>query len=321
MLAIMAAVLISVGAVAAGVQAVNREEAQEQLAVTDQEASFWQVIAGEEPGTASNVSNHLARDLRAIINDDDALEAFRGHSNRYGGITSAIGFDPFDGTGQSCVECGPLSASTLANIRSIRDGNLDDVLGAVEVVEVDEGFTLTPFGWSVATTIALLWVFGGPATLLLAHKWAQSSMWVQHGHAPYVRSFADLKWDNNGKQQFEKLLLTITAPTFIFPWRFYQDRTRDRWMDKVRVDFPDQWAVIEQVNEYLPKVKDADRRLELEEQRDTVLAELESLTRAYGQLDRPLGRDVELDYLMEGLERARDDLKMRREVRDEVDSW
>jgi hypothetical protein len=115
--------------------------------------------------------------------------------------------------------------------------------------------------------------------------------------------------------------LTITAPTFIFPWRFYQDRTRDRWMDKVRVDFPDQWAVIEQVNEYLPKVKDADRRLELEEQRDTVLAELESLTRAYGQLDRPLGRDVELDYLMEGLERARDDLKMRREVRDEVDSW
>lgn len=87
---------------------------------------FYRVIAGEEDASAPTVENKLALDLKPLSRGE--LSRFQGNSNAYGGITDALGVDPFDG---SCgIECGHLTGAVQGNVTRAKSGAVGVVIAS-----------------------------------------------------------------------------------------------------------------------------------------------------------------------------------------------
>lgn len=100
---------------------------EDDIALAEKREHFYRVVAGDVDGFAPGPGNKLGRDLREI--DAESLDSFTGDSNRYGGITDDLGFDPFNGV--DCSECGPLDRDVIDDVTAIKEGNLDEVLDRI----------------------------------------------------------------------------------------------------------------------------------------------------------------------------------------------
>lgn len=246
-------------------QAMQDNKTEQVAQVSAREADFWRLVAGETDG-GNIIATSLARDVRNAI-EEDRLETFRGHSNTYGGITEAAGFNPF--TDEGCRECGPLNAETLAEARLVGEGRLDVVLDSLEVEVVDDGYTLTP-GEAPYWMLALyVWVIGGPFLLWWASKTQDIPL-----------SELDLNFDN-GKAIPEKSMLVVSAPTLMVPYVLWRRANKRKFAEKIEQSFP----------EYTAALNDADRILrhrpnpELQAVRDDLAAELERACRSRNDND------------------------------------
>lgn len=139
---------------AAGVNAGARDKAEEKIEQNLKLEHFYRVVAGETSGQESGPANKLARDLKDL--EATALNSFVGDSNRYGGITEDLGFDPFNGV--DCSECGPLDRQVVEDVEQIKAGNLAVVIVRIQSEEVleDEMPGLPGLLW-------VLWIVSLPA--------------------------------------------------------------------------------------------------------------------------------------------------------------
>lgn len=136
------AMVLSAWAIFAGVSSHNENaRANEQRAAAAKVEHFYLVVAGQLSGAEPGPANKLARDLRELtVPSGDTYEAtlsrFRGDSNRYGGVTRELGFDPFEGP--NCSECGPLDVAVQENVVVIHNGGIDTVIEEIEAGIVDD---------------------------------------------------------------------------------------------------------------------------------------------------------------------------------------
>lgn len=283
------ALSLTIGAVSA----IDRNDAQERAEVAQQEAHFWQVVAGEAPGSSPTVDNRLARDLSEILGDTDAINDFRGSSNLYGGISSEIGFDPFDGTGQSCVECGPLDQEVRENLALIDAGRLEDVLTPLDVDVPSTGLEFTPFGWSVSSSLLVLWLLGGPVAFFGAAR--QDEGWEDG-----LREAGDA----------EKIQLIALAPTLFLPVMVWSHVHNKRLRRKLERTFPDLVHELDSIDSQLDRLPQTDQVKEIRKFRDDVFVELRS---------QATGEDLSDDQVQD-LQRKLEDanvwLKHRKEALD-----
>lgn len=154
------AVVLSVWAIVAGVSSHNENaRANEQRAAATEVEHFYLVVAGERSGAEPGPANKLARDLRDLtVPSGDTYEAavsrFRGDSNRYGGITRDLGFDPFEGP--NCSECGPLDVAVQENVVVIHNGGIDTVIEEIEAgIPDDEPISGPPLWLWIALLMSL----------------------------------------------------------------------------------------------------------------------------------------------------------------------
>lgn len=158
-----------------GYQAINHHAQSQTAKAANNRIHFYKVIAGEESGGTPSVDNTLAKDLKTRLGPQGAgalpepITAFRGNSNAYGGITEAIGQDPFDESGLSCFECGPLDQETQANLLLVKHGQIDVVIQKT-AIHVSTGYTLTPWGIGILA-YGLLWAVGLSAFFFGAPTW------------------------------------------------------------------------------------------------------------------------------------------------------
>lgn len=271
---------------AAGIsQAVSHDRHETAVEVVEERAHFYRVIGGEESASSPTVDNTLAAELRDRLGPVNtnatelpaAIDNFRGDSNAYGGITDAIQMDPFDETGLSCFECGPLSAEFKDKLLEIKKGNVEQVIHSeLPTPESTPGYTFTPGGISTASYVGLLWLVGGPLTLLLAHRRLKD-------RSDYVRHFGDLSWtfDTNAE-----LALTAMSPSFLIPYLALRRANRRRFERQVRERYPDPMRWVDEVDHMIeripPRELDNPEVLQLQAHRDELVAELSSLTRAKG---------------------------------------
>jgi hypothetical protein len=243
---------------------VQYNNAQTNYRVSQREGQFWLAVAGEGSDTMPVVASSLARDLNEILGNEDAMGSFIGSSNRYGGITEAVGFDPFDSTGLRCNECGPLSAYTVRQMENIDDGGIAQVLGAVVQTEPVQEYRLTPFGASFAGTFFLSWMFIGSASLLLAAKLSGVKL-------------RELDWDySNGKQVPEKIVMTALAPPVLAYVKGFHWSYSNRLDKKLREQFPEQMELVSKADELLEGSLPDHQVAVLRERREKLFAELTS---------------------------------------------
>lgn len=122
---------------------------------------FYRVVAGQSESDSPTVADQLASDLRAKLGPVSAqsrslpaaIESFRGDPNVYGGITGALGADPF--TSGDCAECGPLTSSVKAKLLQVKQGRLEEVLA--EEAAHKPGINS---GWYAA----IVWLLAGAGT-------------------------------------------------------------------------------------------------------------------------------------------------------------
>lgn len=138
----------------AGANSKERERVQDAQALLSKREHFYLVIAGRSPGAEPGPANRLARDLRDLPVED--VSTFTGDSNRYGGITSELGFDPFDGV--DCSECGRLDGDVVYDTVEIKNGNIDTILSNHEAHIEPADTRPSPGGY-----IFFLWVLALPA--------------------------------------------------------------------------------------------------------------------------------------------------------------
>jgi hypothetical protein len=300
----VAAVLLAVTSVVGVAQILDQNEATSEQKAAQNETQFWRVVAGEAGDTSPTVDVLLARDLRSLSASD--VEQFRGDSNRYGGITDAIGYDPFDETGLNCFECGPLDPYTKRNLTLIRQGNIDQVVAALEVEGPDEGLTLTPGGVSFLSYFAALWIVGGPFTLLAAHWLAK---FTNERYAA-LRRFGDLFIEDDGPSRE----MVLYAPTFWGPYEIYRRSTKQRFQDRVRDTFPLQMEELDRFDRALERAPvDPDTWTLLQSRRNEVMRELESQTRS-GE-----GTDDSVNALMSQIATVQEYLEARTEAKKELE--
>lgn len=286
------------------VQVLDRNDATAAQDAAQDEAQFWQVVAGEANSASPTVDVLLARDLRDLSASD--VNQFRGDSNRYGGITDAIGYDPFDETGLNCFECGPLDPYTKANLALIARGGIDQVVDSLQVEAPDEGLTLTPGGVGSLGYLFALWMIGGPFTLLAAH-WA--AKFTNERYAA-LRKFGDLFTEDDTPPRE----MVLYAPSFWLPYSLYRISTAQRFQDKVRDTFPLQMEELERFDRALDHAPvDADTWALLQTKRNDVMRELESQTRS-GQ-----GTDDSVNALMSQITTVKEYLDARTEAKKELD--
>lgn len=116
-----------------------------------EQVDFWSLVEGGGVNSPSP-ENRLARDLadRLGPDDPDATELpeeiidFRGTSNAYGGVTEAIGVDPFSGAG--CDECGPLSDDSLNALLLIKQGRQVELYQELQTDLQDTDWNMTWYG-------------------------------------------------------------------------------------------------------------------------------------------------------------------------------
>lgn len=304
--AVLFAVLAAAGTAAGTAQAIDHHTTRNEIAAAGNRAHFWRVIAGEEAPNAPTVDNALAKDLKERLGPidrnaselPDEIKEFRGSSNTYGGITDAIGTDPFDSQGAPCLECGPLDAETQRNLLEIKRGHVNDVLRR-DTPLLDETYTLTPWGLSGVETAGLIWVVGGPLTLVYALKRTRAK---------------GLDWRLDGNDPAAKALIQFIAlPAFAVHRPVHAIRRR-RFLKRVRECYPEHTALLAEVDHMLDRASlrygDEQRVIAVQAARDELQQQLESLTRS-----REAG---DLDVLVENMESRLVDIKQSLEIRKEV---
>lgn len=296
-------VLVTVTGVAAAGQAIQKDKQTEAQKAAESEVRFWRVVAGVEAGSSPTVDVLLARDLRGLSSSQ--VNEFQGNSNRYGGITDAIGYDPFDETGLDCLECGPLDPYTKQNLSTIRQGGLEQVLDSIVVPSPSTGLALTPLGMSVPLYLILLWAVGGPFTLAGAHYAAK---FTNERYAA-VRRFDDL-WTEDETVSREQVLL---APTFFLPYLLYRSAIHRNFQQRVRDMFPQQMEAIDSFDRALERAPvDLGQWQILREKRNEVVRELESQTRS-GE-----GTDDDISRLMKSIQDVGEYLSIREDAKREL---
>lgn len=240
------AVILGVSLVSGGAQAfIEHPHAEAQVERVATERHFWNAIAGNESVSAASVENQLAMDLAAT----DDLSSFRGDSNRYGGITDAIGFDPFDGTGQNCSECGPLKSDVREQVELAKSGKVSQVLASVDASPDTSSVSLTPFGVGFVTYAFALWVLIGYSSYLLALMITKE------------KAQADLRsW--------------LSAPLVALSVYLRQRNERNEIRERVSSVFPDAYATIDRVDKFLRELPDNESTRALRLKRNEVEAEL-----------------------------------------------
>lgn len=139
---------------AAGVNAGTEDQFSDDVAQMEKVEHFYRVVNGDLSGQEPGPVNKLARDLREL--SADRVLDFTGDSNRYGGITSDLGFDPFNGV--DCSECGQLDTQIVLDVLAIKEGELDSVLERLES-EIDQPSTLA----EPPDVLWILWILSLPA--------------------------------------------------------------------------------------------------------------------------------------------------------------
>lgn len=284
-------------------QVVQHGERESLVASAARQEQFWTEVAG--PTARQSVGARFARDIRELRGSQ--VDTFRGNSNTYGGVVDEIGFDPFDRTGLNCDECGPLSGDTRTRLASVQGGGLSSVLTDIHVDPL-VGYEFTPFGWPVLSVLTLTWVLGGPPTLAVAHLKLRTTR-----PSAYVRNFGDIQWE---RLRPEGVCLVFLNPVVLSAFMLNRRLARARFRDRVREAFPEHMAVLDEVNERLHHL-DLSPGLqgELEAERDAVLAELESHTRAGLTREDPLVDH----YLLSSLKGVRENLELRAEAKQELE--
>lgn len=287
-LRILAGILGCIAAVtgtAGIVQAVTHNDVRHEVAIAQQRAHFWRVIAREEEPNTPTVDNRLAKDLRDRISPGSSslppdITEFRGTSNAYGGISDAIGYDPFENESLACRECGPLDARTKRNLLLIQEGQVEQVV-ANDVPQLDTSYTLTPNGMSVLAWGALLWAVGGPLSLFAAHRRAMAIP------AYGIRQFGDLSWALSDYNNGTRLAIMLSAPTFFLPYLSWRGITARRFERKMQEQYGSEMATVREIDRTLGLVSlrhgDDVRVRTLQADRDALVEEIQSRTRASEQ--------------------------------------
>jgi hypothetical protein len=121
----------AVGGALSLVQVLRDRTQHRKAAEANAQNVFWAIVAGRSSGVAgSGPGFRLARDLNTLLGPigagqttlPPAILSFRGNVNGYGGASRALGFDPFDETGQPCHDCGPLSQEMLRDLLLVKTG-------------------------------------------------------------------------------------------------------------------------------------------------------------------------------------------------------
>lgn len=185
------ALLLAWSGLAAGVNAGSDDNYDERRQIALKQQQFWSIVAGEQ-GAPVGVFGKLASDLRDL--EIEKLGGFRGDSNRYGGISEELGFDPFNGT--NCSECGPLDQEVINTVVDVKSGRLGVVLTDLQPEEPDTA--PHPPGW-----LWILWVIAGPASLggiYLVDKRREERKYSEFGEEMALvrsleRASEDLPWE------------------------------------------------------------------------------------------------------------------------------
>lgn len=219
---VLAVILTLTGVAGIWQASVGHPAIERQAERVAAERHFWRAVAGEESTSAASVENQLAQDLASTPKSE--LGSFRGDSNRYGGITDAIGFDPFNGSGQNCSECGPLKESVRSRVALAKSGQVGQVIASVPVPNTDPAFVLTPFGIS-----AFVWVTG---------------IWLLVGHASYLAA--------GGTKRDARMWISapgLAAWSSTTAWKAEQAER-----SKVSAVFPDAMQQIDEIDDFLSKL-------------------------------------------------------------------
>lgn len=221
--------------------------------------SFYAMVDGRAPLNGATVDVALASDLKTLLGAHDgralpqSITTFQGTSSSYGGITGIVGFDPFNAAGQQCHECGPLTPKMLTVLSDIKSGH-DKGLFAEIKVPAPKPVRTTPLGMSWVAWLFILWFGFG-----------------------YLVGLSSAAWNRAEFKAVEKpsVALWLLTPTF---WAgrigsHWQSRTsQDR---KLRKQFPQQMAAIDQVNRLLSHTS-GPKATALRMKRDQVLGQLQT---------------------------------------------
>lgn len=276
------AVIMAVTLVSGGGQAfVERPHAEAQAERIATERHFWNAIAGRESSASASVENQLAMDLAA----SEDLSSFRGNSNRYGGITDAIGYDPFDGSGQNCSECGPLKSEVRTKVELAKAGKVDQVLSSVPAPPDTSTLSLTPFGFSLVVYAFVLWVLIGYTSYIAAQVIAKE------------------RWGSD-------LRAWLTAPLVALAVTLQRHNKESEVRERIASAFPDAIRTIDEVDKFLRRLPDGETKRALRAQRDEVQAELQRQS-AGDDSDRD---EVALRNMTDSLAAVQEALKLKTEV-------
>lgn len=257
------------------------------------EQHFWQAVAGESSTSAVTVDNLLAEDLRVANTSADKISAFRGDSNKYGGITDAIGEDPFDGSSLNCVECGPLKPDVQRKLAQVRAGDVQNVLRDTAQAYDVEGYTFTPFAISAALWLVIVYLMAFPVTYILAHQ-AMGEKMVKSWH------------------------MLVSFPLLWACVSVSNARTGHTQAKNIREQFPDYAQILDQTDEALGKVRiDAPERAILKKTRDDVYTEL---LRQVSDSHEGKSKD-DLRLLMDDLDRTAVAVQAMGSAKDEFETW
>lgn len=239
-------------------QIADHSDAKEETSERQAEAHFWRAVAGDIPTTSASVENTFADDLKAIVDDPAAIREFRGESNRYGGITEEIGYDPFDETGLNCFECGPLDSYTKARLALIRNGDLTKITDELTLKLDTSGLDLTPFDLSVPLTTLVGYILIGHASYLAAAKFGSVSSMDQHPDEPF---------EPNSR-------MLATAPA-LYLWERHRDRSFEKDVaEDLRGKYPDEMSVLDTVNREIRGMHKSPEKDELRKMHGQVYREL-----------------------------------------------
>jgi hypothetical protein len=145
----------------------ENSRASEQRVAAAKVEHFYLVVAGERSGSEPGPGNKLARDLRDLHIPVGSsyvreVQAFRGDSNRYGGVTRDLGFDPFEGP--NCQECGPLDFSVQDTVIAVKGGGIDAVIAEIESGIVEEDPISAP-----PLLLWFLWILSFPSFVAVTY--------------------------------------------------------------------------------------------------------------------------------------------------------
>ncbi|NQV06973.1 hypothetical protein HQ535_10495 [bacterium] len=185
---------------------------------------MWQIIEGDLPRPPGTEAYTLLADRLATVVDgapssgDITTESYTAPPRTYRGITSEIGFDPFDS--ELCNECGDLNQYMVERLRDIKDGRLPSLIEAVEapVNDVGWGFTALPF-W---LELFVVWqIFGA-----IGMAWGLS----RYGDR-------DMTWRfNDGEDDNLEWACLVFAPVFMITFLATYNRRNNRRNEQARLE-------------------------------------------------------------------------------------